>query len=191
MLNELHRLFFNISPLDIAFLLVLFQLKHWVADYPLQNEYMLQKFLDVGWKRPLAAHAACHAAFTAAITVGMGAPPFAVVLLSIFDFSTHFLVDRFKASSKMLGRYKALASSEFVPLKVELARLNTIAPEGHVQIDAIHRKLKGNKYFWWALGLDQGLHHLTHYVILFVILMFNQPFKLTWSISFSWIISNI
>ena len=30
-------------------------------------------------------------------------------------------------------------------------------------------KLRSNVYFWWALGLDQGVHHLTHYLIIYLV----------------------
>ena len=27
-----------------------------------------------------------------------------------------------------------------------------------------------NKYFWWALGGDQAWHHLTHYLIIYLVI---------------------
>lgn len=31
------------------------------------------------------------------------------------------------------------------------------------------KRIKSNTYFWWALGLDQMVHHLTHYVFIAMI----------------------
>ena len=58
----------------------------------------------------------------------------------------HFTMDRIKASPNMLGRFKPL-TKETYPTANEAA-------------------IKSNTYFWWSLGLDQGVHHLTHYVII-------------------------
>ena len=38
------------------------------------------------------------------------------------------------------------------------------------QLEVIEGRFKSNTYFWWALGWDQMMHHLTHYVILFFFL---------------------
>lgn len=59
-------------------------------------------------------------------------------------------MDRIKASPKRLGKYKALTSSEFEK--------------------ATEEQKKSNTYFWWALGLDQGVHHLTHYLIIYFLI---------------------
>ncbi len=53
--------------MELAVLLVVFQLKHFMADYPLQNEYMLGKFKAKGWFAPLALHAGVHSLFTCVI----------------------------------------------------------------------------------------------------------------------------
>jgi hypothetical protein len=46
-------------------LLAVYQLKHFVADYPLQTPYMLKKFLPGNdFIKPLSAHAGVHALFT-------------------------------------------------------------------------------------------------------------------------------
>lgn len=119
--------------------LIVFQLKHFLCDYPLQTPYMLGKFKETGWMKPLAAHAGVHACFTWAICLiyfshldpdRLAWAP----LLGLFDFCVHFVVDRVKASKNLLGRW------------------NTNEPE-----------------FWWALGGDQAMHHLTHYAIIYVL----------------------
>ena len=45
---------------EIFTLLVLFQLKHFICDYPLQTQYMLGKANATNWVKPLAAHAFIH-----------------------------------------------------------------------------------------------------------------------------------
>jgi len=117
---------------EVVVLLVLFQLKHFVADYPLQNSYMLGKFKESGWVAPLSAHCLVHAAVTFAICLSYGLT--VAVLAACFDFIVHFAMDRVKASPKLLGRYK-----------------------------------QDNPKFWWALGFDQMIHHLTHYTIIVVV----------------------
>lgn len=79
----------------IFILLVLFQIKHFICDYPLQNSYMLRKTENAGWVLPLICHAGVHAAFTFLIMfalVGINA-----FLFAFFDFVIHFIVDRIKS----------------------------------------------------------------------------------------------
>lgn len=117
-------------------LLVLFQAKHFIADYPLQNQYMLGKFKGgTDWILPLAAHSSVHATGTFIISILFVS--FNVALsLAVLDFVLHSIMDRIKASPNLLGRFS-----------IE------------------------NKYFWWSLGFDQMVHHLTHYIIIFIILI--------------------
>ncbi len=126
-------------------LLLAFQAKHWLADYPLQTRYMLGKFRDwPGFVPPLLAHVGVHAAGTFLIACWFGATQ--ALCLALFDAAAHFAMDRVKASKKLLGRFK--------PLTAETAPNATLA------------EWKANDYFWWAMGLDQGFHHLTHYTII-------------------------
>ena len=127
---------------SIFILLVLFQLKHFLADYQLQTPYMLGKMQATGWVKPLAAHATVHACITAIIVLWSlilsGQSTLAVILtplLAIADFITHFIVDRVKASPSLCGRF------------------NPTQP-----------------YFWWALGADQMAHHLTHYAFIAILI---------------------
>lgn len=128
--------------LEVFMLLIAFQFKHFICDFPLQNQYMLGKMNLTNWKLPLAAHAAVHALGTFLITCLLFKSAYymnAIVLGAILgtaDFIIHFVVDRIKASPKLGGRF------------------NPTQP-----------------YFWWALGADQMTHHLTHYLFIFVIVM--------------------
>lgn len=155
-------------------LLLLFQIKHFVADYPLQSPYMLGKFKAEGWVGPLSAHCGVHALMTFSIGIYFG---FWIALcVACFDFVIHFIMDRIKASPKMLGRYESLSKGEFKGLMDSRALcLDGIKYEGSEPLNEesfrrlkeIDQRFKGNKHFWWALGLDQMIHHLTHYAIIF------------------------
>lgn len=121
-------------------LLIAFQVKHFLADYPLQTRWMLGKFKREPneWVPPLTAHAFAHASLTAVI-VGvasalLGKSVWLAWTLAIGDFVVHFIVDRIKASPDLLGRWK---------------------PD--------------QPAFWWALGGDQMAHHLTHYAIIWAL----------------------
>lgn len=129
---------------QIFILLILFQVKHFLCDYPLQTQFMLKKSQEHLWQFPLFCHAGVHAIGTMIIAMlfipdgvyDIGIGYFAVVpVLGLLDLIVHFTVDRVKASPKLLGRYK---------------------PD--------------NPKFWWSLGGDQMFHHLTHYLIIFIII---------------------
>lgn len=90
--------------LEIFTLLVLFQLKHFLCDYPLQNQYMLGKMQATNWIKPLAAHAAVHSLATYIITMYF-VGPFTAILFALADFIIHFTIDRIKASPKLGGRW--------------------------------------------------------------------------------------
>ena len=124
---------------DVIFLLIAFQLKHFLCDYIFQTEYHLGKFKVKGWVAPLASHCHIHALGTMIICVSFSwlykeMPVMFALCLVAMDFALHFIQDRIKASPNLLGRWK---------------------PD--------------NKYFWWALGQDQLVHHLTHYLIIWLL----------------------
>jgi len=114
-------------------LLIVFQVKHFLADYPLQVPYMLGKFKEHGWELPLLSHAAVHALMTFGIVLYFLSWQIAL-LMAVFDLVVHFTVDRIKASPHLFGRYQH------------------------------HEKM-----YWIALGGDQFMHHITHYIIIFTI----------------------
>lgn len=136
-------------------LLVVFQCKHWLADYPLQRRWMLGKFRsDWGFVFPLLAHVAVHGFMTfwisaialSALRSDFWNPQPVALLLAFFDMTIHFVMDRIKASPKYLGRYKTLTA--------ETAKTATDA------------QWRSNDRFWWSMGFDQSIHHLTHYAII-------------------------
>lgn len=131
----------------IFLLLIAFQIKHWLADYPLQGRYMLGKFRDDwGFFFPLLAHVGVHAGFTLLIALGTGATVALALICTLFDASAHFVMDRIKASKRYLGRWQTLTT--------DTARTAT------------KKQWRSNDYFWWTVGFDQAVHHLTHYVII-------------------------
>ena len=121
--------------LDIFILLLLFQLKHFICDYPLQTQYMLGKMSKTGWFLPLLAHSSIHAIGTFIIAVFYNF--YLALVLAVIDLVLHFIVDRLKASPTLGGRWK---------------------PD--------------QPYFWWALGLDQMVHHVINYVFVLTIIIF-------------------
>lgn len=137
----------NTLQVTVALLLA-YQAKHFIADYPLQRRFMLGKFKE-GWGfvLPLLAHVAVHAVGTFLITCWFGIGW--ALAYAGFDATIHFFMDRAKASKKYLGRFK--------PLTAETA------PTANAQ------QWRANDYFWWSLGLDQMVHHLTHYAIIYTI----------------------
>lgn len=137
---------------------------------------MLAKFKP-GWEfvKPLTAHCGVHAAMTALISSifllcrsgpGYGLLPFG---LAAFDFVVHFVMDRIKASPKLLGRYKALSASEMMGVLslVDMGSQPKPHPELKIAAEGAFRQLRSNRFFWWSLGLDQMVHHLTHYAIIY------------------------
>lgn len=135
--------------IKIFLLLVIYQIKHFIADYPLQGKYMLGKFKP-GWDflGPLLAHVAVHGVMTFAISLAF--KPHLAFKLAILDITIHFIMDRIKASPKYLGRFKPLTKETFPT--------------------ATDQEKKSNTYFWWSLGLDQMVHHLTHYLLIYLLL---------------------
>jgi hypothetical protein len=145
-------------------LLIVYQVKHFVADYPLQGEFMLGKFKP-GWDflPPLIAHAGVHGIFTLCICLYINP---ALWWLSIIDFSAHFIMDRIKAGPKYLGRYKSLSAFEFKKVYDTYIHAENITDRLRAR-----KRLRDNVLFWWALGFDQMIHHITHYFVIYVLVM--------------------
>lgn len=95
----------------IFVLLVVFQLKHFIADFPLQNQYMLQKQRsDWSFVAPLALHCSIHAILTLLITLVVQP---SLWWLAIADFVIHFMMDRFKAGPRYLGRFSNISKTSY------------------------------------------------------------------------------
>jgi len=160
--------------IEFLTLAIIYQIKHFLADFPLQSGFMLKKFLP-GWDFffPLAAHCAVHAGMTLAIVLCVNP---ALWWLALVDFGIHFLMDRIKAGPKYLGRYKALSANEFVEATKSLGHYENSKNaelELYVKNEKLRRKrvLRSNKLYWLGLGTDQAVHHLTHYFIIWRLLI--------------------
>lgn len=92
-------------------LLLFFQFKHFVADYLLQNVWMLQKS-RAGWDfvAPLGIHCGVHAAMTLAVVLYYNP---ACWWLAALDFAIHFTMDRLKAGPRYLGRFHDVRSKAY------------------------------------------------------------------------------
>ncbi len=148
-------------------LLVIYQVKHFLFDYPFQTDWMLGKFKP-GWDflGPLATHAGLHGLATFIIVQAVGFDFFSGVTLGLFDFVVHFTMDRLKAGPKYLGRFKPLSPKEYHELKTNTQEIKIGEVYG---LSITKKKLLDNKYFWWSIGFDQLVHHCTHYAIIYVL----------------------
>ena len=120
---------------QIFVLLVVFQIKHYLADFPLQRKWMLQKGIP-GWGflAPLLAHCGVHALGT--LLIALVVDP-SKSWVAIFDFVTHFVMDRIKSGPRYLGRFNDIKQSSF----------------------------------WNCFGIDQMVHHLVGYTIIWILVM--------------------
>ncbi len=117
-------------------LVVIYQFKHFLADYLFQHNYMLKKIRpdwDFIW--PLALHCTVHAVFTLSICLFYRPE---LWWLAFLDFGIHFITDRFRSGPTYLGRFNDINQS----------------------------------IFWWILGFDQMIHHLTHLLIIWMLLYY-------------------
>jgi hypothetical protein len=109
---------------------------------------------------PLLSHGLVHGVFTFLIALYLKPWQFALAL-GAFDMTVHSIVDWIKANPSIGGRFSALS-------KKEMGNILSYVPT--LGIEAVKEQygpqLKSNKLFWWALGLDQMAHHLTHYAII-------------------------
>lgn len=160
---------------NVFILLFLFQIKHFVADYPLQGRYMLGKFKDNwGFFLPLLAHVGVHGIFTLTICLVFTKDLHKSLWLALIDMIIHFAMDRIKAGKKYLGRFKPLNAEEYRSCILNKDNEFTYFKGEKIPWPKDKRisenKLKSNKWFWWSIGIDQGVHHLTHYFIIWCLI---------------------
>lgn len=100
----------NTIELFIA-LLIIYQVKHFIADFVLQNVWMLQKS-SAGWDfvLPLSIHCGVHALATLVIALFVNP---SLWWLSVLDFALHFAMDRIKAGPRYLGRFNDMRSKSY------------------------------------------------------------------------------
>lgn len=112
----------------LTFWMVLFAIKHVIADFLLQTTWMaMGKDAKTGWALPLLVHCAIHGALATAILL-VFAPK--LWFLGIADFVVHLIIDRAKGFC--------------------VATFNVTME---------------HPWFWWLIGIDQALHHLTGFAL--------------------------
>lgn len=156
----------------IWLLLVVYQIKHFIADYPLQGRYMLGKFKPYPhFILPLLSHGLVHGVFTFLIALCLKSWEVALGL-GLLDMTLHSVIDWAKANPSIGGRFAALSKNEMKVIMEnnkyfkEFPLFNTTM-QSQPQDEA---KLRSNTFFWWALGADQLAHHLTHYLLIWLML---------------------
>jgi hypothetical protein len=108
----------------LTFWMLVFAVKHVIADFVLQTSWMATgKDAKTGWALPLLVHCAIHGTLALAILLAL-APR--LWFLALADFVVHLIIDRAKGFC--------------------VAKFN-------VTMD--------HQWFWWLIGIDQALHHLT------------------------------
>lgn len=108
----------------LTFWMIIFAVKHVIADFVLQTSWMATgKDAKTGWALPLLVHCAIHGALATAILLAL-VPRF--WFLGLADFVVHLIIDR----------AKGFCVSTF-----------------NVTME--------HQWFWWLIGIDQALHHLT------------------------------
>lgn len=101
----------SINLTDILVLLVVFQIKHFIADFPLQREYMLRKTDPTwGFLGPLTLHCFVHS--MGALTIALIFRP-ELWWIMIIDFVIHFIMDRIKSGPKYLGRFNDIRKQSY------------------------------------------------------------------------------
>lgn len=157
----------------IFLLLIIYQIKHFLADYPLQGKFMLGKFKPYpDFILPLFCHAAVHGLFTYVIALFF--QPHFAVWYGALDLVIHGVVDWLKANPSIGGRFNALSKNEMInevlpDLKDEEDMGGrSIFRDGDTKFNRAMDRLKSNTYFWWALGADQFAHHCTHYLLIYL-----------------------
>jgi hypothetical protein len=95
---------------ELIYALIAFQVKHFICDYPLQNQYMLGKFKPFPqFVKPLLAHAGVHGFMTFVTLLFLffsNLPGKFILTLAVADFLIHATVDLIKANKHLLGRWK-------------------------------------------------------------------------------------
>jgi hypothetical protein len=145
-------------------LIVAFQFKHFIADGILQGKYHLGKFKqDWTYFWPLANHCAIHALFTGLLLLAVGRLD--LWYLGWFDFISHFVMDRVKASEKGLGRWKIMSGAEYRFNEMSLI----FAPLE--EKEQYYAKRLSNRLGWLAILFDQMWHHISDAVIVLWIVL--------------------
>jgi hypothetical protein len=93
---------------EVFWLLVMFEIKHFLCDFSLQVSYIQKKFRSGrGWIAYLLSHSLMHAVATACIVLLILKKPFSDTWgLIAIELIIHFVLDCIKASPNILGKWK-------------------------------------------------------------------------------------
>jgi len=126
----------------LIFLLIAFQVKHFLADFILQTPYQYTnkgKFLHLGG----ILHAFIHGFFTSIIALCVNDDVIYILSLGLLDMFLHYTIDLIKTQFTQKRQYATTIMSNVV--------------------------IKSNKYFV-ALGLDQLAHQLCYIFFVFCLI---------------------
>lgn len=90
----------------IVILIILLEIKHVIADYFLQSDFMgIGKRLQSGWLYPLFLHSFEHGVGTLLAVLICTRNVYWAIMAGLFDLTTHMIIDRIKSSPYMFGDY--------------------------------------------------------------------------------------
>lgn len=137
-------------------LIVAFQIKHFLVDYILQRGFAKFSADWRVWIPGLLVHAGMHVIGTFIILAPISGV-FIAANLALFNGGVHFIMDRLKASPNLWGREGRWIKS--------IENREVYVGDDDDSILTKHEKYFQTKpQFWWALGFDQMIHHLTDLV---------------------------
>lgn len=98
---------------QLLILMILFPIKHFLADFPLQSVYMLGKAKKgLAWILPLSTHCFVHAILSLIIIFLIKPKLFWLVGV---EFVAHFVIDRVKVNQKLpLGPWDPTVKGKYV-----------------------------------------------------------------------------
>jgi hypothetical protein len=133
-------------------LLIAFQLKHYLIDFVVQinDPDGMKKFNESGWFFPLLKHASQHGLWSLIIAWAYFAT---MTLLGFIDFTWgHVFV--------VLGIFVFDTVIHFTMDRIKASPY------------MLGRFKPTQRGYWYSLGADQMVHHLTHYVIIAFIILY-------------------
>lgn len=138
-------------------LIALMALKHFVASYPLQCSYTVKGLGSSNWLLPMLARCSIHGAATIIVILSWwwhNGEPMRWSILAIVagaDMLSHFVIDRVKVSSELLGKYQVASPQELAQIAIDYQSKDASV------VAAAQAESDSNKYFWWV---DGGCHLL-------------------------------
>ena len=88
----------------MIWMLLALLIKHFLADFVLQTQYMLGKGKREGWFDPLLAHCNVHVGLTIFVLLAFGVGWLAICI-AVAEGAAHFVIDRIKAHPDLGGRW--------------------------------------------------------------------------------------